>query len=174
MNRNLKNKLFSPWATREYTYRDLLKGDDKEYLRKADRVKELPGSIYQEIDPKTGTITFNTKSSQFAKNGKTWTQMVQLTDLPNILEDKEIKVLDAVRVALSDGDVKVYCNCEAFLYWGWKYITSELEVIIGEPEKRSPTIRNPDMKGTVCKHLHQVLRVLPFNATSMAKDLNRV
>jgi hypothetical protein len=42
---------------------------------------------------------------------------------------------------------------------------------VGKKEKRMPKIRNPNLDGTVCKHLDNALLVLPFVVSSIVKDL---
>lgn len=71
------------------------------------------------------------------------------------------------------GDIEVWCNGTAFRMWGWAYITSELDAKWGKKEKRFPKVRNPSLKGSVCKHLENVLRVLPFHAPDIVRDLEK-
>jgi hypothetical protein len=65
-----------------------------------------------------------------------------------------------------NADIRVACNCPAFLYHGYAYITDQLDA--GEntlrrypgaevPEGRAPDVRNPSLEGVICKHLIAVL-----------------
>lgn len=64
-------------------------------------------------------------------------------------------------------------NCPAFLYWGYKYISWNMDFGI-ERENREPDIRNPDRDGTVCKHVYNVLSVLPNHIFRIASDLREM
>jgi dihydrodipicolinate synthase/N-acetylneuraminate lyase len=54
-------------------------------------------------------------------------------------------------------DILVHCSCPSFLYHGYAYIATKLGFAI-KREGRPPRIRNPGLRGTVCKHLVVVLR----------------
>jgi len=72
-------------------------------------------------------------------------------------------------------------NCPSFIYWGYEYINTQLgsdniEVPDYEGkkggEKRYPKVRNPKLRGVICKHLTAVLltleRSIPEVASAMA------
>ena len=76
------------------------------------------------------------------------------------------KEFKAVVPEVLNADIKVACNCPAFAYQGYAYISDGLDV--GEttlrryknapiPEGRAPVVRNPDEVGIICKHLIAVL-----------------
>lgn len=81
-------------------------------------------------------------------------------------------------ICLSDGPhnymVNGYCvsNCPAYLYWGWQYIDWQLGAGV-HPEDRFPKIRNPELKGAICKHLWQVLSVLPVYQTKIMSSAKK-
>lgn len=75
---------------------------------------------------------------------------------PFIKEDMDIR---EIRKIIKNKDIKVACSCEAFLYWGYKYITYKNKAGI-DPESRPPNIRNPRQQGMLCKHILSVLRYL--------------
>lgn len=54
----------------------------------------------------------------------------------------------------------IISNCPAFLYWGFAYKAYKKGYGL-KVEKRRPTIRNPHMRGFVCKHLYKVLMSYP-------------
>jgi hypothetical protein len=61
-------------------------------------------------------------------------------------------------------------NC----YWGYKYLDTKMKIAFpGREEKRYPKVRNPRLRGIICKHLELALSVLPFNVPLMLKDLKR-
>ena len=83
---------------------------------------------------------------------------IQLTDL-------DLSNLDSLEDALQ-GNIKIYCSCDAFLYHGYKYIAFKAKSGI-EPETRAPKITNPNMQGMACKHILVVLQ-------QMKKDYNSI
>jgi hypothetical protein len=55
-------------------------------------------------------------------------------------------------------NIQTSCSCPSALYFGYKFIGTQLDYQVKrDKENRSPDIRNPDQKGTVCKHLHITL-----------------
>lgn len=122
---------------------------------------------------KHGTVYFRTNSG--TTPGVYWNQKVFLVDFKKALrlqrQDPTMKDRDVVNLAVS-GDVRVYCNDPSFLYYGWKYITYQLGAGI-EPEDRYPSKRNPNLSGTVCKHLTAVLDVLPFYMSELTRDFRK-
>jgi len=64
-------------------------------------------------------------------------------------------------------DIRVGCSCPAFQYWGSAYIVDQLDS--GDkiaprydggayPEGRFPSVRDPDLEHTICKHLAAAIR----------------
>ena len=70
-------------------------------------------------------------------------------------------------------DIRVKCTCPAFLYWGFKYITTKRGTIYGEPEKRRPKVRNPKEYGIVCKHIQLVLNQLGYYTTTLGNHVKK-
>ncbi len=97
-----------------------------------------------------------------AKDARLWTKDGQHVDLRKL-----------AKTLLAKSDVQVHCSCEAFKYWGPNYILdlSKYDANAGPGENRPPNTRNPKQYGAVCKHLQNVLNVLPWYLTTMAKWL---
>ena len=57
-------------------------------------------------------------------------------------------------------DVKVSCDCPAFLYWGSDYDASVLGYLYGQSRAkgRAPDERDPDTNNLVCKHAYAALQ----------------
>jgi hypothetical protein len=93
---------------------------------------------------------------------------VETIDLPEPVPVYCLNVPGTHNFALAAG---IYVkNCPAFHYWGYKYIMTQLGASLS-PENRPPDEKNPKRKGTVCKHLALVLRVLPFWWNDIASAL---
>jgi len=77
------------------------------------------------------------------------------------------------RLLLDNMDLRLLCTCPAFQYWGSAYTLSrsKYDAKYGRRERRPPNIRNPKEHGSMCKHMHQVMRVLPFYNSTFAKYL---
>ena len=59
--------------------------------------------------------------------------------------------LKSLQAALN-GNLKIKCSCDAFLFQGYKYISYHANAGI-DPESRAPDIRNPNKEGMACKHI---------------------
>jgi len=123
---------------------------------------------------KRGILRFRVSSG--TTPGLYWQQRIELSDLSEAIRqqsrDRTMTNVDVVNLAVF-GDVKFHCNCPAFHYYGFQYIATELDSAL-KREVRPPTIRNPNLEGTVCKHLYQVLRRLPMHITVIARDMVKV
>jgi len=79
------------------------------------------------------------------------------------------------REVLFDTDIQLSCSCPAQKFWGHDYILSlnKYNAKYGKPETRPPKIRNPRQYGAYCKHLQNVINVLPWYESTMAKYLKQ-
>jgi len=75
------------------------------------------------------------------------------------------------RKFMSVVDVEVKCSCPAFQYWGPAYILSlgKYNAKYTDDEKRPPRIRNPKQYGAFCKHIENMMKVLPFYTDTVMK-----
>jgi len=104
-------------------------------------------------------------------------------DLERLVADrrnwnKKLNKVDLKKLAakmFSNGDIELSCSCPAQLYWGGDYILSQdkYRAKYGEPENRSPDIRNPKKYGAYCKHLQNLMKVLPFYKGTMANWIKK-
>lgn len=101
---------------------------------------------------KNGIFNFRTTSQ--SRPGKYWYQTIEIPNLSEKLLDEEITP-DFIRTLMEQDDIKVYCNCEAFLYWSLKYMAHTRDYGI-EPEDRAPQRNNVRLQGALCKHLLSV------------------
>lgn len=124
-----------------------------------------------------GIIKYNTKSSI---SGKRYEQIIKLSDYKKmeapllllfLLETDEQTIIDYISLFLTVSEAKLYCPCDAFLYWGSHYNLSELDSIYGPPEIRFPKIRDPKNNNIVCKHLWIVLSNYPKQIHDFAKNM---
>jgi len=99
---------------------------------------------------------------RLVKNRRLWTSDKTRVDLRKL-----------AREFLNRVDVEILCSCPAFQYWGPAYILSlsKYDAKYTDKETRPPRIRNPKKYGAYCKHYANVMRVLPFYKTTLAKWL---
>jgi hypothetical protein len=92
-------------------------------------------------------------------NAQLWTKSKQ-----------HVNLLKLAKEVMFDTDIQLYCSCPAFKYWGADYILSlnKYDAKLGDPETRAPNKRNPKQYGSMCKHLQNVMNVLPWYNTNMA------
>ncbi|MGJ7607138.1 hypothetical protein ACSFA7_22575 [Variovorax sp. LT1R20] len=59
-----------------------------------------------------------------------------------------------------EGSLRLECQCEAFTFWGFRYIASIGGYVLGRKESAYPKIRQPTLAGCLCKHLIRTLTTL--------------
>jgi hypothetical protein len=175
-------------AQNELTRKEIQKAVDPKFIHHALYTKELPvvnigGAQFVELRKRRSRrvqnrktvieAVFNTGSATFPGE-VTHVQRIIMEDLMDILQKKDLRMTlqQKLSFAMNQGDLRIGCTCEAFLYWGYAYIDTSMELV--HPfnwEKRRPKIRNPQLRGVICKHLDLVLQVMPFNISSMIKYL---
>lgn len=157
--RNIKNKS----AIYSFTLKELLDSEDPNFLHRKERLGELdePTLLYAYAN----TLVFEIKSSHYGDKVRSGTNttkykiFVLFEDFYTIGKDKDIGFEDAIDYAINFSDIHIRCNCPAFLYWGAAYMSTQLRYIYGIPrEGRFPKVRNPNLKGTMCKHCDKVVQ----------------
>jgi hypothetical protein len=97
-----------------------------------------------------------------------------VSDRRNWTKDKKRADLRKVAAKLfKDGNVELSCECPAQTYYGGDYLLTQKHAKYGEPEDRSPDIRNPKKYGQYCKHVQVLMRTLPFYKTTIANWLGK-
>lgn len=152
----------------EVTYKQIRSNTDPGSKRRS----KVLSSDYLSMN-KQGAINFETESGTFPGTGLFWKQTVKLLDFREAMTGRGKNDLNRVRDALK-GDVKVACNCPAFKWWGWQYIATQDGFKYGPPQTIYPAVRNPGLTGSVCKHLENVLLVLPFLAPKIVKEYKQL
>lgn len=152
----------------EDTYKDLRRRAP-DYLNIRDKSKDTPGSDYIGIEG--DVVSFETPSH--TDPGKKYTQTIKLLELFPLIKkySGSKKSIVIVRMAI-EGQIEVHCTDPSWKYWGFQHIGTRKNYAI-EPEPRRPDVRNPNMQGSVCKHLDNVLYVLPFHASEITRDLRK-
>lgn len=97
---------------------------------------------------------------------------IRLLDYPEIADDDSLSVREKVRLAIA-GDLKISCTCPAYLYFGYKYILTQLDTNEADDEHRFPRIKNPKLQGVMCKHCYAAIKAFPMKWTSIAKDIQQ-
>ena len=162
-----------------FTIKELLDNRDGSFIHHDEYTSELQSPILQYAY--ANTLRFKIKSSQFGKpaktkNGrvgtnKTWYDVyVLFEDFYTIGKDKDIPFEDAIDYAINFGDVHTRCTCPAELYYGYRYMGTQMKYLYGVPrEGRYPVERNPSLRGTICKHEDAVLQWILRNKDLVAK-----
>lgn len=90
----------------------------------------------------------------------------------NESSEKKVNMAYLVNTAIMQGDIRCSCTCPAWTYSGMKYIGTQLGYAYGGKETRFPRVKNPQLKGSVCKHLFVVLKALPFQKFGIASQIS--
>jgi hypothetical protein len=101
-----------------------------------------------------------------------WFTYIQFPEWYDVSQDHELNAVEASRMLLWGGNVRLHCHCPSYKYWGYQYILTQLDAAI-RPENRYPSIRNPQLKGVCCKHLRRTIKVLPFHLGTIASEIKK-
>lgn len=166
---------FKQYLLREESYKELMNmtksAKGRPHAGVFDRSKERAPLKLEKIE-KDGHLHFTSKALT-TPDKERWDQDVILVDFEEKLKgDGPKKLMPRVREAIK-GDIRVHCDCPYFLYYGCKYILTNVVDAIkpGEEENRFPDDRNPNLQGSVCVHLYQALQALSFRASDIAKKV---
>lgn len=141
----------------------------KEIVNRADlKRRELSKKLksrYLGINHKYGWIQFQT-NSQFIPTRK-YTQLIEIAEANDIKYFREFRPRDIIRLFLS-GSLRVWCSCPDFKY-RFKFLSKQMGFGIFD-ERRPAKIRNPNLEGSVCKHLIFVLSIFKLQWMRIAHD----
>jgi hypothetical protein len=101
-----------------------------------------------------------------------WTPFIQFMEWEATVADASLSAVEAARLLLWGANLRIWCGCPAYTFWGMAYIDTQLGIAM-VPEPRFPSIRNPELKGICCKHLRKVIKVLPFHLGDMAAAIKQ-
>lgn len=132
------------------------------YLKHRARTKALQSPTL--LRCYANTVITRVPSSKFDENSTYWHQYILFEDFYTTAKDKNIPLKDAIEYAVNHGDVHIFCDCPAWLYWAYKYYATTLDYTYGGyKEHRAPTRNNPNMESMLCKHMSKVLEYLQEN-----------
>jgi hypothetical protein len=140
--------------------------DSKTFILNADdnRKEKIPTIsvryVKSEIRGNLINVEFETTTNE---KGTIYNQTIQILDVPEKINKKTI-------TKSIGGNLKVDCTCPDYLYQGYKYIGTIKDYAIN-PEDIEPKNKNPELIGTVCKHLLAVIDKLPKNILNIIKDI---
>ena len=148
---------------------------------RVNKVKALGGIRLRSVDDDV----WNFRLHSGTKTDTWYDAVLHFKDVQETLEplvkDRRLWTSDKARVDLrklaskfiENVNVRVFCSCPAFLYWGPAYILSKnkYQAKYTHPELRKPVKRNPKELGAVCKHCSALFQALPFYVADIAKWL---
>lgn len=161
-------------ALKEVHYRDIMSDVVNPDGAAGSKHSKLP---YRDWAPLIKSVRFvgmkkNTMKFFVPNKYNGWETYIQLPDFYEQIKDTSLDANEVSRLLFWQGDIRVHCGCPSYLFWGFQYIMTELDAAI-VPEVRFPTIRNPELKGVVCKHLRKTLKVLPFHLGKIAATVKQ-
>jgi hypothetical protein len=149
----------------EFTYKDILHVIDP---------RDLPHRDYAPLIKYVNYVGTENDIMKFYVPSPTkinmWNTYIQFIEWDAEVRDTATSPVEAARLLLWSGNLRVHCPCPSFKFWGYQYILTQLDASMF-PEERYPHIRNPQLKGICCKHLRRTLKVLPFHLGDMAKSI---
>lgn len=118
-------------------FSDIIRRSDNRSKNRATR-QSIVAKLYKVEDNR---ILYTVTSSEGDKQYLVTIQLLGLTS----------NKLRSLKAALN-GDLRIKCSCDAFLFMGYKYITYKANVGI-DKETRPPNKTNPNREGMACKHI---------------------
>lgn len=112
---------------------------------------------------KNGTIEFFTKSQISKQQYRQPVKMTNFKKLEPLLlllyltGNDENVIAEFLSLFLKSDDVKIFCECPAFSFWGPHYNLTQMKSAYGPGENRPPDVRDKKRKNVVCKHLWLVI-----------------
>lgn len=147
----------------ELTRADLMKDVERKVMKRASKLN-LPRYlgitrdyvVKMAVDSSTG-------------NGY-YVVQIKLDEYPSIASEPDMTTKEKVRLALA-GDMKIHCECPAFRFYGYEYITTQIGSNSGSIQNIYPIIRNPNLIGIMCKHCYRAFRRFGSFWSKIAKDI---
>lgn len=99
-----------------------------------------------------------------------WFTYIKFDEWDEVLHDESLKATEAARLLFWGANMRLHCDCPAYIFWGSQYILTQTDSAI-VPETRFPHVRNPMLKGITCKHLTKTLKVLGFHIGDIARAI---
>lgn len=170
----------------ELSYNDLFDKIDWDFIHMQDHYNAIQNLGVSFDGMEFDILKFSTPSE--SRPGLRHNQVVQLEELRDVIDDPRfVKAFDIAHAAIG-GDLKVHCDCEAFLMWGYQWLLIQQGAAFRNdahtvPEGRyegdivtdhPPGKRNKMRRGSVCKHLANVIKVLPFWGSNIAGYIKRM
>lgn len=157
---------FNDHRVDEITRKELISGVDK---WTKDKSKLVRRAVYLGITE--DYTAFYRVPSVTASPSTSYVVKIKLVEYPDIKDEDNLTVREKVRLAIS-GDLQISCTCPAYLYFGYKYILTQLDTNESDPENRFPKIKNPKLQGVMCKHCYMAMQAFPLTWTSIARDIS--
>lgn len=157
----------------ELTLKDIkddAKGDTRPHEGIPDRSKKVSVEFQGITDE--GVMHFRSDAVT-TEDQDYWEQEIVLLDWDEALNMEDLNYNERANLAVF-GDIKAKCSDPSFLYWGYKFIATQLDYNANDPENRFPEVRNQGLEGSVCKHLYAVLTVLPFHISDVASKMREI
>ena len=125
----------------------------------------------------TGVMRTTTKTKT---NNKSYQQAIQFSEYKRaensllllFLRDvPEKEIIEFLATFLYNTRTKCFCTCPAFKFWGFEYILTRKNSVLGPGEYRYPVVRNPYKNGVLCKHLWIIFERLKKKQLQLAEGL---
>lgn len=158
-NRDMEDKIRSDFET----YRDLM--SEKNFLQVQARANNIGAVTPLSADPLSNEIHYSVPSES---NSGSYDVGIIIDDL-NKIDTTQMSPKD-INALIRGSQLHVNCTCPSYTYWGFKYIGTRDDYAI-ESETRRPDVRNPDLRGNICKHIYRTLQVYPFYTNTIRQAL---
>lgn len=158
-----KNLIESYELLQEFSYKDFLN---------VWKASDLPHRDYSPLIKSARYVEMRKDTMKFFVPNKYngWNTYIKFDSYYEQIKDTSLTAPEVARLLMWSDNIKLHCTCPAFKFWGSEYILTQLDAAI-VPENRFPHIRNPHLKGIVCKHLKRTLEIFRFHFGDLAAQI---
>lgn len=151
---------------------DLTKETEKKRKERSSSIQTTFNKLYhRKGNKRIRTFEFKSKDPSTSGTGRIHTQRIQIPDFRTISRNhKGTTLKERIQLATEAGDIKVHCSCEDFKYKGYEWMADTGEYGIVKQDI-PPNETNPNLEGSVCKHLHYILDNIDTYYTEITNEL---
>lgn len=113
---------------------------------------------------RAGEVTFVTNAGPKSKDTN-HTVVIEFLAFDSVVLEPKKQRNSTIKNRLSNGKVRIECDCGRFTYW-YRYLATLGGFVHGRKEGGFPKERNPDLTGIACKH---ILRTVQFCRTPLGQ-----
>ena len=148
------------------------KTEEKRKWRSNGVQTEYLGVKFRKGNKRIRTLEFKSKDDKTG-SGNYHRQEIEIPDYRDISKlQKNISLKEKIKLATEAGDINIKCECQDFLYKGYQWMADAGDYGI-DKQDIPPNEKNPNLEGSLCKHLHSVLESIDYFYNEIERDFKK-